>query len=229
LKKSLIDDIRLAEDSDKGDPIRFTNQEFRKMFDLAKLNSADVFYDLGSGWGQSLIVALTEYDVKFAVGIEQDTERQAVSIARLKKRGLEARTKIVPGDFQRLYDGELPGADLSEATVVFYGLTTDNALIEAMKHRSKPGCRLIYYFNGLFPEIKAELADFPFYVSSVPFKKPTSEMDWLNSVVRKRKSSLGKERLTADELWDELTHDCDVYGDASDIGYYKRRLRELLS
>ncbi len=230
MRKSRIDDIRLDEDTAKGDPIRFTNQEFRKMFDLAGLGRDDIFYDLGSGWGQSLIVALTEYDVRRAVGIEKDRERQAVSNSRLRRRRLERRALIVPGDFEDLYSDRLTGASLGEPTVVFYGLTSDDELIEAMRQRAKTGCRLIYYFNGLFPEIKAEKVDFPFFVSTVPFKKPVSEYDWLVSILRKRKSSLGERGTPApEELWDELTHDYDVYSqDTSDIASYKRRLKEVL-
>lgn len=82
------------------------------MFDLANLDKDDTFYDLGSGWGQSLIIALTEYGVKFAVGIEQDKERQSVSIERLKKRGLGSQSKIVSGDFQDLSQSSLVVANL---------------------------------------------------------------------------------------------------------------------
>jgi len=230
MRKHVIDDIRLEEDTGKGDPIRFTNQEFRKMFDLANLGRNDIFYDLGSGWGQSLIIALTEYGVKRAVGIENDRERQMISRLRLTRRNLHPRALIVPGDFTDLYSGKLAGASLEEPTVVFYGLSSDDLLIDAMREKAKTGCRLIYYFNGLFPEIKAERVDFPFFVSTVPFEKPTSEYDWLSSILRKRKSSLGDEgKPTVDELWDELTHDYDVYSDTSDIRYYKRRLREVLT
>jgi hypothetical protein len=100
-----------------------------------------------------------------------------------------------------------------------------------MQKKARPGCRLIYYFNGLFPEIKAEEVDFPFFVSKVPFKRPTSEYDWLNSILRKKESSRGRQgRPSAKELWDELTHDYDVYSeDTTDIAYYKRKLREVLS
>ncbi len=150
MRKSQIDDIGHAEDDDKGPPIRFTNQEFRKMFSLASLGKDDVFYDLGSGWGQSPIVALNEYDAKLAVGIEMDRERQAVSTARLRKWGLASKSKVVSGDFQDLYENRLQGASPSDATVVFYGLTSDNGLIDAMRQLCKPGCRLIHYFNGLF-------------------------------------------------------------------------------
>jgi precorrin-6B methylase 2 len=227
----MIDDLRLEDDTGKGPPIRFSNQEFRKMFDLAKLSKNDVFYDLGSGWGQALIIAVTEYHVKRAVGIERDLERQMVSNSRLRRRKLEGQARIVPGNFDDLYSDKLPMASLSEPSVIFYGLTTDDELITAVRKKARSGCRLIYYFNGLFPEIKAEEVDFPFFVSKVPFKKPKSEHDWLNSILRKKQSSLGRRgRPSVKELWDELTHDYDAYSeDTADVAYYKRKLREVLA
>ena len=76
--KSLIDDVYLDDDRDKGEPILFTNQAIRKMLSLAKVGEADVFYDLGSGWGQNLILALTDANAAKVVGIEKVD-------ARLKK------------------------------------------------------------------------------------------------------------------------------------------------
>ncbi len=85
----MIDDACLDDDDDKGYPILFTNPEIRKMLHLAKAGPSDVFYDLGSGWGQNLIVALTEFGVRKAVGIEQDRERHHVSLERLEKRRIQ--------------------------------------------------------------------------------------------------------------------------------------------
>jgi precorrin-6B methylase 2 len=225
-----IDDVRLSEENDKGDPIRFSNQEFRKLFNLAHMGKDDTFYDLGSGWGQSLILAVTEFGAGKAVGIEKDAERVKVSLERIRRRGIEDRATVVLGDFGDLYTGELSGCHLSEPTVIMYALTDDDSLIGSMKKQARRGCRLIYYFNGLFTEIKPQKVDFPFYVSTVPFESPKSEVDWLSSVVRKKASSLKKgEAPTSQELWEELTHDYDVYsGDPHAVSYYKRSLRRML-
>ena len=75
-KKSLIDDVEIAEEDDKGRPILFTNQEIRRMLTLAGVGSKDVFWDLGCGWGQNLIVALMEFE-KFR-GFEWASRRMLV-------------------------------------------------------------------------------------------------------------------------------------------------------
>ncbi len=225
--KSLIDDVTLYEEDDKGDPILFANPLIRKMLKLARTQESDVFYDLGSGWGQNLIVALTEFKVKKAVGIEQDRERHAKALGRLQKRGLTDRGTVVWGKFEKAFAGKLKGADLSEASIVFYGLSTEGVM-KRIEKTVKRGCRLVYYYDCLFPEIKPERVDFPFYVSVSPFKRPESEREWLSAVVPKTFSSIHKGKPSVEELWDELSHDYEANHHPEDIMDFKRRLRKLV-
>jgi precorrin-6B methylase 2 len=225
--RSLIDDVTLYEEDDKGDPILFENPQIRKMLRLAGTRRSDVFYDLGCGWGQNLIVALTEFKVKKAVGVEQDRERHAKSLGRLQKRGLTDRGTVVWGKFEKAFAGKLKGVDLNEASVVFYGLSTEGVL-KGIKKTVKRGCRLVYYYDCLFPEIKPERVNFPFYVSVAPFKKPRSESEWLAAVVPKVGSSIQKGRPSVEELWDELSHDYEVNHHPEDVVDFKRRLRKLV-
>ena len=83
-KKFLINDVSLDEEEDKGDPIMFTNQEIRRMLRLARAGPRDVFCDLGCGWGQNLIIALTEFEVAKVVGVEKDFCRKRKCEERLR-------------------------------------------------------------------------------------------------------------------------------------------------
>ena len=223
----MIDDVFLDDDEDKGYPILFTNQEIRKMLRLANAGTGDVFYDLGSGWGQNLIVALTEFGVRKAVGVEQDRERHHVSLERLEKRRIPAqRGSVVRGEFERVFSGRVKEANISEATIVFYGLSTDRSVITGIKKHLQKGVRLVYYYLCLFPEIMPDRVDYPFYLSIAPFRRPRSQYEWLSSIVRKKASSLRKgERPSLQELWDELSHDYDVKHVADRIEDYRKRLR----
>src|SRR2546428_7851468 len=140
---SRINDISLDENEDKGHPILFNNQEIRQMLTLARVGPTDVFYDLGSGWGQNLIIAITEFHVRRAVGIEKDRERHHVSTERLQKWGIPpSRGVAVLDDFRRVLAGRVKGVDLAEATVVFYGLSTDRFTIDRLRRHLKKGARL---------------------------------------------------------------------------------------
>jgi len=233
-KKSLIDDLSLGEEFPKGPPILFTNPEIRRMLHLAHVGRSDVFFDLGSGWGQNLILALAEAGVKEAIGIEKDKGRSRISIERLDKWAknrleLAGRYKVVQGDFEDLFNRKLEGADLRNATVVFYGLTTYLEVVSGIRRNWKglKSKRLVYYYPCLFPEIMPDRSDYPFLVSDFPFKKPRSELDWLRMVVGKTTSSIGDGPPAASELWDELRHDYDVDGDKTEISYYRTGLKEI--
>jgi precorrin-6B methylase 2 len=232
-KRSLIDDVTLEDEDVKGDPILFPNQEIRRMLRLADVGAGDTFYDLGSGWGQNLILALTEARADKVIGIEQDRERREVALERLDRWArrcpeLKGRYGVVLGDFDDLLEDELKGVSLREATAVFFGLSTYSELVDGIERqwRGLRDRRLIYHW--LFPEILSDRKDYPFFVSDFPFKKPRTELEWLNKVVDKKRSSVKGGAPEAQELWEELTHDCDLKRGAHEIPCYKRRLREAV-
>ena len=171
-KKSLIDDVELSDVDDKGYPILFTNQEIRKMLDLVNANENDVFYDLGSGWAQNLIVARNEFGIKKCVGIEKDRERFAKSIERIKKGRLQNHITIINSDFDKLISGNRTDVNLREATIVFYGLSGDKKFLRDIEKKLQKGCRFVYYFNTIFPEIMPNLANYPFMFPYFRSKNP---------------------------------------------------------
>jgi len=220
----------IDDEEDKGYPILFDNQEIRQMLGLGRVGRSDVFYDLGSGWGQNLIIALTEFHVKKAVGIEKDRERHQISTERLEKRGIAPSQGIViREDFERVLARRVKGVDLSEATAVFYGLSTDGILFRKIQRCLGTGARLIYYYNCLFPEILPDQVQFPFYVSVAPFRRPKSQYEWLSAIVPKKRSSIARgKRPGLEELWDELSHDYDVHRIRERIWNYEKRLKKTV-
>jgi hypothetical protein len=117
---------------------------------------------------------------------------------------------------------------IGKATVVFYGLTADKELLDGLRKRLKRGCRLLYYYNGIFPEIMPEKTNFPFYLSTAPFKKTVSEKKWLRTIIPKRKSSIKAGTPSVGELWSELRHDLDVYGHRSVAIEYQKWMGRYL-
>lgn len=228
VKRSVILDVSLEDWTGEGPPIRFTNREIRKMLYLADAGKDDVFYDLGSGWGQNLIIAVTEYDVKKAVGIEDHRDRFHASVRRFEKRKIpQDRWTIICNRFEKVLAGKVKEVDPKEATIMFYGLETDLAILKSIAGVLADGAKLVYYYNCLFPEIMPVQEDFPFYMSKAPFKRPKSEFEWLAAVVRKARSSLEKEeKPSVIELWDELRHDYDVLEIPDPLREYRTRLKK---
>lgn len=209
-----------------GPPICFTSPLIRRMLKLAKARSEDVLYELGSGWGQNLLIAATEFGVKECVGFESIPQRQETALRRIKRRGLSKQIRILKCDFQDLFKGRIPKANISDATVVLYTLATDSELADDLSKHLKDGCRVLYSNLTLFPEFKPNEIDYPFYVSKAPFDPPTSERDWLTSVLQRDESAASK---TPDDLWNELYHDYNVERlGKRDILDYRRRLSAVL-
>lgn len=228
---SLISEDRISDWEGDGPPILFTNPLIRRMLGVARAGREDTFFDLGSGWGQTLIIALTELGVKKAVGVEKDRVRHTKSRERLTKWKIPSkRWQAIRARFEDVLSGKIKGVDPREATIVYYGLYTDTALLKSIAKNLESGARLVYYYGCLFPEIMPTRVDFPFYVSVAPFLRPRSEIEWLSKVVCKKRSSIdGPGELGVQELWSELRHDYDVEGFGDPLRQYQARLRRSVS
>lgn len=234
--ESLVDDLTISDEDQQGIPILFPNPEIRKMLRLANVNEKDIFLDLGCGWGQNLIIALTEFNVKKAIGIENNSERNKIAkrrFERLENVGIfRKRFEIIDADFELDFlNNKVNEFNIKDATCIFYGLSTSKALLNKIEKRITKGTRLICYYNCLFPEIMPDKngIDFPFFVYTFPFKKTTSELKWLQTIVNKEHSILNsKSKPNISELWDELHHDYDVDGDPEDVTDYKKRIKKIL-
>jgi cyclopropane fatty-acyl-phospholipid synthase-like methyltransferase len=89
------------DDEELGPAIMFPNPEIRRMLNLAAVGPKDIFYDVGCGWAQNLIIALTEFDVKKAIGLENDSSRYEVASKRIKQLGLTKRCNIIKADLEK--------------------------------------------------------------------------------------------------------------------------------
>ncbi len=234
--RSLIDD--LWNDDENGPAICSTNAEIRKMLLLANAGPEDTLLDLGSGWGQTLIMALTEFGVKRAMGVEILAGRYKTARERMEKWSARRaditrdRWDIIRKHFDSVLTNKEKTIRLQDATIVYYALETDRWTLDRITRAwrgLKGNRRLVYYYNCLFPEIMPDEVDYPFYVSNFPFRSPSSAAGWLEMVTGKTKSSLKRNaRPQAEELWDELRHDYRLKADKEDVSDYKRRLRAAL-
>ena len=107
-----------------------------EMLQLAKVTSADVVYDLGSGDGRVVMLAAQKYGAR-GVGIELDPK--LVNIAREVARDGEVQDRVA------FVQGDLFEADISKATVVtIYLSPTVNARLEPKLRRElRAGTRIV--------------------------------------------------------------------------------------
>ena len=108
-----------------------------RMLAMAEVNSNDVLYDLGSGDGRIPIMAVKDYGVREAVGIDIDPQLIREANANAEETGVTDRVSFLNQDLFK--------SDFSDATVVtLYLLPSLNLQLRPQLFaRLKPGTRVV--------------------------------------------------------------------------------------
>lgn len=181
-----------------------SNRHIRKLLRLANATKNDVFYDLGCGRGQLCVIAVTEFGVKKAVGIEMHAGRAKKAAAYVEKLGLSDRIEIRNEDFM--------DSDISEATVAYCGHYEVEEDVSRFENELRAGSRFVTLFLP-FVGVIPTAADYPFYVMQVPFRKTSDPALWISKVLFRK--------ATAEELFRELDTD-------REYRYDKRTFKHLM-
>ena len=145
-----------------GNEVQLPDDSLRKIFEFLNLDENDIFYHLGCGDGEGIKIALQEFHVKNAIGIDNDKEK----IQRAKQ--LTEKNQLKDAKF--LCDDVIT-AKIDDATVILFWFT-DTEIVEKMKKRFqslKNGCRIVTIWGPL-PECLPDQVDFPYIINQVPFK-----------------------------------------------------------
>ena len=167
-----------------------SKRHIRKLLRLAGASRRDVFYDLGCGRGQLCIVAVAEFGVKKAVGIELHRGRAAKAAEQVQRLGLSDRIEIWNEDYME--------SDLHEATILYCGHNEAQEDVARFEDGLSSGSRFVSLFLP-FVGVVPSAVDYPFYVMDLPFRKTSDVSLWISKVLS-RKASVG-------ELYDELDTD----------------------
>lgn len=150
-----------------GDDVQLSERSIRGIFNFINLNKNDVFYYLGCGDGNGVEIALKEFQVKKAVGIDNNIEK--INLAK-KKSGQFICQDIID-------------SDISDATVILFWFT-DEALIKKMMEKFeslRPGTKIVTIWGPL-PGCLPERVNFPYILNIVPFRKAQNLQEQLLAV-----------------------------------------------
>jgi hypothetical protein len=167
-----------------------SNRHIRKLLRLARASRRDVFYDLGCGRGQLCVVAVSEFGVRKAVGIEMHRGRAEKAAENVRRLGLSDRIEIWNEDYME--------SDLQEATIAYCGHTEMEEDVPHFERELSNGSRFVSLFLP-FVGVVPSGADYPFYVMDVPFKKTRDVSLWISKVLSRP--------ATIDQLYGELDTD----------------------
>jgi SAM-dependent methyltransferase len=145
-----------------GEDVQLLDETIKEIFRFVKLGENDVFYHLGCGAGNSLVIA-EKFGVKRAVGIDKDETK----ISEAKKLVKEKNLKNTELRCQDIVDSEL-----SDATVILFWFS-DTKIVEKMLggfSKLKTGTRIVTIFDPL-PKTLPSKVSFPYIIHQVPFKQ----------------------------------------------------------
>lgn len=149
-----------------GDDVELSDNTIRDILKFAGLHEGDIFYHLGCGTGKSIAIAIQEFRVKKAIGIDNNSTKI------LEGQRLLNYKHITNGSFRH---EDIAISDMSDATVILFWFS-DEKIIETMIERFRklnPGCRIITIWGPLVGYMPDKI-DFPFILNITPFKKAES-------------------------------------------------------
>lgn len=157
-----------------GDDVELPDDTIREIFRFAELTENDVFYHLGCGNGNSIAIALQEFRVKKAVGVDNNKEKT------LQGEKILHEKQITGGSFVHQ---DITEANINDASVILFWFS-DEKIIEKMilKFQNlRPGCKVITLWGPLTGHMPDKI-DFPYILNVTPFKMAESLRDQMLAI-----------------------------------------------
>jgi len=163
----------LPESIVSGEEVQLPKKSFRDIFNFLNLGKNDIFYHLGCGDGTGIALALKEYHVRKAVGVDNNPNKIKLAKDILSNNKLSG--ELICNDIQNV--------DISDATTILFWFTDEDVINYMMnKFRDlKSGTRIVTIWGPL-PDCLPEKVKFPYIINLVPFKKASSLQEQLLSV-----------------------------------------------
>jgi SAM-dependent methyltransferase len=163
----------LPENIVSGEDVQLSDKSFREIFNFLNLGINDIFYHLGCGNGKGITLALKEYNVKKAVGIDNNPNKIKQAKDILSQNNLSA--DLICKDIQNV--------DISDATVILFWFTNEDIIKHMMNkfEELKPGTKIITIWGPL-PDCLPEKVEFPYIINQTPFRKANSLQEQVLSV-----------------------------------------------
>ena len=156
-----------------GEDVQLPEKSLREIFKFAKLSEDDIFYHLGCGDEKGVEIAINEFQVKKAVGIDINSEK----IKNAKKNLSEKNSK---GDF---ICENIEKSNISDASVILFWFTDENIINKMFEkfEKLKPETKIITIWGPL-PDCLPDKVNFPYIINKVPFKKAESMQEQLLAI-----------------------------------------------
>ena len=145
-----------------GEDVQLPEKAFREIFKFADIGENDIFYHLGCGNEIGIEIAINEFKVKKAVGIDNNPKKIQHAKEILEQKNIQGQ----------LICNNIEESDISDASVILFWFTDDNLINKMLKkfENLKPGTKIITIWGPL-TDCLPDKVNFPYILNKVPFKK----------------------------------------------------------
>ena len=155
----------LPENLLSGEDVQLPEKSFREIFKFVDLGENDIFYHLGCGNEKGIEIAIKEFKVKKAVGIDNNPEKIKYGKEILEQKNIQGQ----------LLCENIEESDISDATVILFWFTDNNVINQMLGkfENLKPETKIITIWGPL-PDCMPDKVNFPYIINKIPFKKAQS-------------------------------------------------------
>ena len=156
-----------------GEDVELSEKTLREICKFVNLNKDDIFYHLGCGNQTGVELAKKEFQVKKAVGIDNNKTKIELGNKILEEREIDAK----------LHLQDIEEADISDASVVLFWFTDEEIISKMMNkfNRLKEGTKIITIWGPL-PNCIPDKVCFPYIQNKIPLKEAQSMQEQVLAV-----------------------------------------------
>ncbi len=156
-----------------GEDVQLPEKSLRDIFKFSNLGQDDIFFHLGCNNEKGIEIAINEFKVKKAVGIDNSLEKIQNAQKKIKEKNIDVK----------LIHQNIEESDISDATVILFWFTDEKIIRDMVKkfNKLKPETKIITIWGPL-PNYLPDKVNFPYIINKVPFKKAQNLQEQLLSV-----------------------------------------------
>ena len=156
-----------------GEDVQLPEKSLRDIFKFLNLGKEDIFFHLGCNNEKGVEIAIDEFKVTKAVGIDNNLKKIQSAQKNIEEKNINAK----------LIHQNIEESDISDATVILFWFTDENIINKMIEKfdRLKPGTKIITIWGPL-PKCLPDKVNFPYIVNKVPFKKAENLQEQLLAV-----------------------------------------------
>jgi len=145
-----------------GEDVQLPEKSLRDIFKFSNLGKDDIFFHLGCNNEKGIEIAISEFKVKKAIGIDNNLEKIQNAQKNIDEKKINA--KVIHENIEE--------SDISEATVILFWFTDEDIIKKMIKkfEKLKPKTKIITIWGPL-PNYLPNKVNFPYIINKVPFKK----------------------------------------------------------